>query len=155
LRPTAAPGAQLALRWALEPAITCPGVTHEGVYGYESCNGSGYLDYFNVSRRRCERKPLQCSCRLWSLSSRCSPRPSLSNKRTLSQLASVESSSHASTNSVTWTCLSNIKAPPKSVDNSVKGSRNSYCSRPRVVAFMNVVHLLLATHNNGAPPGDR
>jgi hypothetical protein len=35
-----------------------PGMTHEGVYGYESYNGSGYFGYFNVSRCRRERKPL-------------------------------------------------------------------------------------------------
>jgi hypothetical protein len=48
-------------------------------------------------------------------------------------LASAESSSHASTNSTAWACLSNIKeqAPPKSVDNSVKGSRNNHCKRKK------------------------
>ena len=33
------------------------GMTHTGVYGYESSNGCGYLDYFNISMRRRQREP--------------------------------------------------------------------------------------------------
>jgi hypothetical protein len=35
-----------------------PGTTHEGVYGYESCNDGGYLDRFGVSKRLCVRRGL-------------------------------------------------------------------------------------------------
>jgi hypothetical protein len=81
----------------------------EGAYGYESCSDNGYLDRFNVSKLLCRRELLQCRSRIWSLSSRCSPRTSLSNKRRLSQLGSVESTSYASTNFTTPARLSNVK----------------------------------------------
>jgi hypothetical protein len=50
-----------------------------------------------------------CRRGVWSLSSRSSPRTSLSNKRRLSQLGRVESRSYASTNFATSACLSNLK----------------------------------------------
>jgi hypothetical protein len=34
------------------------GMTHEGVHGHESYNGSGYFGYVNVSRCRRKRKTL-------------------------------------------------------------------------------------------------